>query len=151
MCYLTHCGLVDTMWWHKSLSTLAKGNGLPPVGTKPLPEPMLLYHQQGPVPFTIVLEMLMTVFENYSTYQIKATWPNLASKKKKTSFNSLRPGDVIMCIYSVYVSLTGITIGSAMAWHQLYKRPLPHLPEPVKTCKIDNLLDSQQKKLWNID
>ena len=27
------------------------GNGLLPDGTKPLPEPMLIYHQQGPVAF----------------------------------------------------------------------------------------------------
>ena len=27
------------------------GNGLLPDGTKPLPEPMLTYHQQGPMAF----------------------------------------------------------------------------------------------------
>ena len=37
--------LSDTIWRQKSGSTLV------PDGTKPLPEPMLTYHQQGPVAF----------------------------------------------------------------------------------------------------
>ena len=30
---------------------IGSGNGLLPDGTKPLPEPMLTYHQEGPVTF----------------------------------------------------------------------------------------------------
>ena len=33
------------------LVNTGSGNGLLPDGTKPLPEPMLTYHQQGPVAF----------------------------------------------------------------------------------------------------
>ena len=42
--WLTHCGLVMTLatliWVN-----IGSGNGLLPDGTKPLPEPMLMYHQ----------------------------------------------------------------------------------------------------------
>ena len=31
---------------------IGSGNGLLPDGTKPLPEPVLTYHQSGPVAFT---------------------------------------------------------------------------------------------------
>ena len=44
----------DTIWRQRSWSTLAQGNGLLPDGTKPLPEPMLTYHQLGRVAFTWV-------------------------------------------------------------------------------------------------
>ena len=36
---LTHCGLVAENWVN-----IGSGNGLLPDGTKPLPEPMLIYH-----------------------------------------------------------------------------------------------------------
>ena len=38
--------MVMEIWVNSGL-----GNGLLPDGTKPLPEPMLTYHQQGPVTF----------------------------------------------------------------------------------------------------
>ena len=41
----------DTIWGHRSGSTL--GNGLLPDGTKPLPETMLIYHQEGVVVLTL--------------------------------------------------------------------------------------------------
>ena len=44
---LTHCGLVTEIWVN-----IGSGNGLLPDGTKPLPEPMLTYHQWGPKTFT---------------------------------------------------------------------------------------------------
>ena len=44
---LTHCGLVMSKIWVK----IGSGNGLLPHGTKPLPEPMLIYHLLGPVIF----------------------------------------------------------------------------------------------------
>ena len=45
--------LSDAIWRHRSGSTLALVicNGLLPDGTKPLPEPTLTYHQEGPVIF----------------------------------------------------------------------------------------------------
>ena len=50
-CKLTLCGLVtpygDIIWVN-----IGSGNGLLPDGTKPLPEPMLTYHQSGLVAFT---------------------------------------------------------------------------------------------------
>ena len=44
---LTHCGLVQL----EILVNTGSGNGLVPEGTKPLPEPMLTYHQRDPVTF----------------------------------------------------------------------------------------------------
>ena len=41
---LTHCGLV-TPYGDRDLVNIGSGNGLLPDGTKPLPEPMLTYHQ----------------------------------------------------------------------------------------------------------
>ena len=35
----------DTIWQHKFGVNIGSGNGLLPEGTKPLPEPMLTYHQ----------------------------------------------------------------------------------------------------------
>ena len=51
--YITHYGLV-TPYGDMNLGQIGSGNGLVPDGTKPLPEPMLTYHQQGPVAFTWV-------------------------------------------------------------------------------------------------
>ena len=54
----THCGLkpywhpdiwssfIDAIWKHRSGSSFGWGNGLLPDGTKPLPEPMLTYHER---------------------------------------------------------------------------------------------------------
>ena len=41
----------DTIWRHRSVNT-GSGNGLLPDGTKPLPQPMLTYHQRGSVAFS---------------------------------------------------------------------------------------------------
>ena len=48
---LTHCVLVMPYGQIKWVN-IGSGNGLVPDGTKPLPEPMLTYHQWGPVTFT---------------------------------------------------------------------------------------------------
>ena len=43
---------IVALWRHIASAILVKttlGNGLLPDGTKPLPEPMLTYHQEGPV------------------------------------------------------------------------------------------------------
>ena len=47
---LTHCGLM-TPYGGRYLGQHGSGNGLLPDGTKPLPEPMSIYHQQGPLAF----------------------------------------------------------------------------------------------------
>ena len=36
------------------LDNIGSGNGLLPDGTKPLPEPMLTYHQKGSMAFSFV-------------------------------------------------------------------------------------------------
>ena len=48
-------GLIVAHWHHLVIGiwvNLGSGNGLLPVGTKPLPKPMLTNHQWGLVPFT---------------------------------------------------------------------------------------------------
>ena len=47
---LTHCGLVMP-YGNIHLGQHCTCNGLLPDGTRPLPEPMLIYHQRGPVTF----------------------------------------------------------------------------------------------------
>ena len=48
-----HC-LINSLWpsdaikWKRTVN-IGSGNGLLPDGTKPLPDPMLTYHQYGPV------------------------------------------------------------------------------------------------------
>ena len=41
----------DAIWWQDIWVNIGSGNGLLPDGTKPLPEPMLTYHQWGLVAF----------------------------------------------------------------------------------------------------
>ena len=38
-----------TPYGDRDLGNIGSGNGLVPDGTKPLPEPMLIYHQWGPL------------------------------------------------------------------------------------------------------
>ena len=45
---LTYCGLM-TLYGTEIWVNIGSGNGLLPDGTKPLPEPMLTYHQRGSV------------------------------------------------------------------------------------------------------
>ena len=46
---LTHCGLL-TIWVNiGSGKKNGSDDGLLPIGTKPFPEPLLTYYQQGPV------------------------------------------------------------------------------------------------------
>ena len=48
------CQLIGALWHHMATEicvTIGSGNGLLPDGTKPLPEPMSTYHQQGWVTF----------------------------------------------------------------------------------------------------
>ena len=47
---LTHWSL-GMPYGDRDLGQLGSGNGLLPDGTKPLPEPMLTYYQQGPMTF----------------------------------------------------------------------------------------------------
>ena len=44
---------------------IGSGNGLLPDGTKPLPEPMLTYHEYGPVAITQVLS-----YNKYLSHQL---------------------------------------------------------------------------------
>ena len=48
---LTHCGLV-TPYGDRVWVNIGPGNGLLPDGTKPLPEPILIYHQRCSVALT---------------------------------------------------------------------------------------------------
>ena len=41
----------DAIWRQEIWVNIGSGNGLLPDGTKPLPEPILTYHYQGPVIF----------------------------------------------------------------------------------------------------
>ena len=41
----------DAMWQQEIVVNICSSNGLLPDGTKPLPEPMLAYHQLGQVTF----------------------------------------------------------------------------------------------------
>ena len=45
MTYFNSLGPSDAIWQQKTGSNIGSGNGLVPDGTKPLPEPMLTYHQ----------------------------------------------------------------------------------------------------------
>ena len=49
---MTHCGLVMP-YGDRDRGNIGSGNGLLPDGTKPLPEPMLTYHQWSFVVFTL--------------------------------------------------------------------------------------------------
>ena len=66
---LTHCGLVRHMVTLICVS-IGSGNGLLPDGTKPLPYPMLTYHEFGPVTSISAEEFLVLTIK----FNIKITY-----------------------------------------------------------------------------
>ena len=67
----------DAIWWqekdtHKYVN-IGSGNGLLPDGTKPLPEPMLTYHQLGSVSF-IREQLHKRYLSHQSLKQLAWTW-----------------------------------------------------------------------------
>ena len=67
------------------------GNGLLPDGTKPLPEPMLTYHQWGPVTFIC----------GYFQHHIKISQGPMNGSKRDWH-NSLVPGDVEVILHAYF-------------------------------------------------
>ena len=75
---------------------IASGNGLLPDGTKPLPEPMLTYHQEGPVAFTWVQfyqrYLSHQSFENYLSKILfkspRDQWVNILEPEKIYSYSA---------------------------------------------------------------
>ena len=53
---------------------IGSGNGLLPDGTKPLPEPMLTYHQYGPVSFFLSEDLIKRSSEGTNQWSKLENW-----------------------------------------------------------------------------
>ena len=107
---------------------IGSGNGLLPDGTKPLPEPMLTYHQSSPVAFTwgqFHTKCSIYPWHEFENHQFKVT----ATFPRGQWVNSLWPSG------TVWHRSSWSSLVQARACHLFGTKPLP---KPMKTdCKLD--------------
>ena len=95
---LIHCGLVTPYG-----DTIGSGSGLLPTGTKPLPGPILTYHQWGPV--IITWGQFHKIYPQPLITEISLTVTYVKLKSNRPEANGLRihgPGKIDIITYPLH-------------------------------------------------
>ena len=144
--YLTHCGLVTSYGFielgqHWAISS---GDGLVPDATKILPEPMLTYHQQGPLAF--IWGHYHKKFWRYiplSKARLKIIFFIIASKSSRGQWFNRCLFDIILVVYE-YRSTHEVHILTTLRWrHNEHDGVSNHQPHG---CLLNRLFRRRSKK-----